>query len=183
MLPKWPHDRRIQNPRKYELLLRIVLQRARSAGCQACRRGEASPRVARASCPWTARSAAHHASPDAGETPALRPERGRDARATPGTRARRPRCFRNTRETPVPQRLACPVFEMLPTRKNPSLFICATPPPFAFSDCWTLASVSISNAPVHPSLNHPQSPKTTKKRHTHHGCLQSRQRTLRRTRR
>ncbi|MDR1012156.1 MAG: hypothetical protein LBM04_13700, partial [Opitutaceae bacterium] len=40
-------------------------------------------RVARASCPWTARSAAPpHASPDAGETPALLPERGQDARAT-----------------------------------------------------------------------------------------------------
>ncbi|MDR1009595.1 MAG: hypothetical protein LBM04_00410, partial [Opitutaceae bacterium] len=47
-------------------------------------------RVARASCPWTARSAALHASPDAGETPALLPERGQDARATSGTRARRP---------------------------------------------------------------------------------------------
>ncbi|MDR1012167.1 MAG: hypothetical protein LBM04_13755 [Opitutaceae bacterium] len=48
-------------------------------------------RVARASCPWTARSAAPYAGPDAGETPALLPKRGQDARATSGTRARCPR--------------------------------------------------------------------------------------------
>ncbi|MDR1011756.1 MAG: hypothetical protein LBM04_11665, partial [Opitutaceae bacterium] len=46
--------------------------------------------------------------------PPCQPRRGRDARATPGTRARCPRYFRNTRETPVLQRLACPVFEMRP---------------------------------------------------------------------
>ncbi|MDR1009606.1 MAG: hypothetical protein LBM04_00465, partial [Opitutaceae bacterium] len=39
------------------------------------------------------------------------------------TRARCPRYFRNTRETPVPQRLACPVFEMRP--RNISYIILA----------------------------------------------------------